>query len=48
MNKRHWITITLSPTLPADLIEDLISDSYDLVIAALPSHARLSLGTEDR
>lgn len=48
MNKRHWITITLNPTLPADLIEDLISDSYDLVIAALPKHARLSLQTKDR
>ena len=48
MNKRHWITITLSPTLPPDLIEDLISDSYDSVIASLPKHARLSLGTKNR
>jgi predicted DNA-binding protein (MmcQ/YjbR family) len=45
MNKRHWITITLNPTLPADLIEDLISDSYDLVIASIPNHARPSLAT---
>jgi predicted DNA-binding protein (MmcQ/YjbR family) len=48
MNKRHWITITLSPTLPPDLIEDLISDSYDSVTASLPKRARLSLETKNR
>jgi predicted DNA-binding protein (MmcQ/YjbR family) len=47
MNKRHWITITLNPTMPADLIEDLISDSYDLVVASIPNHARPSLETRD-
>ena len=31
MNKRHWITVTLDGSLPAQLIEELIEDSYDLV-----------------
>jgi hypothetical protein len=45
MNKRNWITIVLSPTLPTDLIEDLITDSYDLVVAALPVGLRSALET---
>jgi predicted DNA-binding protein (MmcQ/YjbR family) len=40
MNKRHWITVTLHPVLPANLLEDLIADSYDLVVAALPARSR--------
>lgn len=31
MNKRHWVTITLDPTVSEDLIEELILGSYDLV-----------------
>lgn len=42
MNKRHWITVTLHPVLPANLLEDLIADSYDLVVAALPARSRPS------
>lgn len=38
MNKRHWITITLDGSLPADLIADLIEGSYELVA---PSPRRL-------
>ena len=34
MNKRHWITVTLDGSLPAQLIEELIEDSYDLVAPA--------------
>ncbi len=45
MNKQHWITITLAPTMPEDLIEELVSESYDLVTAGLPNHARHSLET---
>lgn len=47
MNKRHWITIALTSSLPSDLLEDLISDSYDLVVASLTNNARLSLDTSD-
>ena len=48
MNKRHWITITLTSSVPTDLLEDLISDSYDLVVASLTNSARLSLETSGR
>ncbi len=40
MNKRHWITISLTPSMSADLIDELISDAYDLIVAAMPSHTR--------
>lgn len=44
MNKRHWITVDLavtdSPTtsdeMPTGLIEELLEESYDLVVAGLP------------
>lgn len=45
MNKRHWITVTLgsghgSPSLPAELVQELIVDSYDLVVDGLPRRLR--------
>jgi predicted DNA-binding protein (MmcQ/YjbR family) len=42
MNKRHWITVTLHPVLPANLVKDLIADSYDLVFDALSARSRPS------
>jgi predicted DNA-binding protein (MmcQ/YjbR family) len=32
LNKRHWITVELDGSLPAPMIEELIEDSYDLVV----------------
>src|ERR671925_164592 len=40
LNKRHWITVLLDGTLPGALIDDLIRDSYDLVIRGLTRAAR--------
>ncbi|MDQ1294747.1 MAG: hypothetical protein QG608_2632, partial [Actinomycetota bacterium] len=31
MNKLHWISIRLDGTVPRDLLEELIMNSYDLV-----------------
>ena len=31
LNKRHWITAELDGSVPRDLLEELIEDSYDLV-----------------
>lgn len=45
MNKRHWITVTLSPTTSADLVDELIGVSYDLVVAGLSAPARSALGS---
>jgi predicted DNA-binding protein (MmcQ/YjbR family) len=39
MNKKHWITLHPSGDLPTQLIDDLVTDSYLLVVANLP-HAK--------
>jgi predicted DNA-binding protein (MmcQ/YjbR family) len=44
LNKRHWNTITLDGSLPDRLVRDLIEDSYDLVVCALPKRAREEIG----
>jgi predicted DNA-binding protein (MmcQ/YjbR family) len=44
LNKRHWNTITLDGSIPDDLVRDLIEDSYDLVVSALPAKLREQLG----
>lgn len=43
MNKRHWITVELSPEADRALVEELIEDSYDNVVAGLPARLRSSL-----
>lgn len=44
MNKLHWNTVLVSPGgLPGEMIRDLIEDSYDLVVAAMPKRDRLLL-----
>lgn len=40
LNKRHWITVDLRGALPAELINDLVVDSYDLVVDRLPRSSR--------
>ena len=40
LNKRHWNTITIDGSLPDQLVRDLVQDSYDLVVDALPSRLR--------
>lgn len=36
MNKRHWNTITIGGDVPDRLVRDMVEDSYDLVVDALP------------
>jgi predicted DNA-binding protein (MmcQ/YjbR family) len=43
LNKRHWNTVTLDG-LPDRLARDMIEDSYDLVVSALPRRKREELG----
>ena len=40
LNKRHWNTVTLDGSLPAQMVTDLLGDSYDLVVASLPRARR--------
>jgi len=46
LNKRHWNTITLDGSLADTLVRDLIEDSYDLVVSALPQRTRKALGLQ--
>ena len=40
LNKRHWNTITLDGSLPDRTVLDMVEDSYDIVVAALPRSLR--------
>src|SRR3954451_23234620 len=44
LNKRHWNTLTLDGSLPEQLVRDLIEDSYELVVSAMPARVRKELG----
>ena len=46
LNKRHWNTVIVDGSLPDDAVRDMIEDSYDLVVSALPRARRLELGWE--
>jgi len=45
LNKRHWNTVRIDP-LPRRMVLDMIEDSYDLVVSALPRKTREGLGWE--
>ena len=36
MNKRHWITLAPGESIDQVLVEDLVADSYRLVVAGMP------------
>jgi predicted DNA-binding protein (MmcQ/YjbR family) len=44
LNKRHWNTVTLDGSVPDAMVRDLVEDSYDLIVAALPRAKREALG----
>jgi len=44
MDKRYWVTATLEPDLPDDVVRQLITDSYQLIVAKLPRKIREALG----
>jgi predicted DNA-binding protein (MmcQ/YjbR family) len=46
LNKRHWNTVTIDGSLPEQTFRDMLEDSYDLVVSALPTDRRLALGWE--
>lgn len=43
MNKRHWNTLSLDGSLPAPLVSELITHSFELVVAGLPKARRATL-----
>ena len=44
LNKRHWNTVTVDGSIPDQLFEDMIEDSYDLVVSGLSRSRRRALG----
>lgn len=40
MNKKHWVTVQLDGSLPTGLVEELIEDSYELIVDKLPARDR--------
>jgi predicted DNA-binding protein (MmcQ/YjbR family) len=44
MNKKHWVTVRLDGTVPADHVCELLAESHALVVASLPKPLRLALG----
>jgi predicted DNA-binding protein (MmcQ/YjbR family) len=44
LNKRHWNTVIIDGSLPDRIIEDMVEDSYDLVVSRLPQRQRNALG----
>jgi predicted DNA-binding protein (MmcQ/YjbR family) len=44
LNKRHWNTVVADGSLPEGLLRDLVEDSYDLIVSALPERVRDDLG----
>ena len=44
LNKRHWNTVTLDGALEDRLVRDMVEDSWDLVVDALPRRERDRLG----
>jgi len=44
LNKRHWNTVTLDGSLSDAMVRDMVEDSYDLIVAAMPRAMRERLG----
>lgn len=40
MNKRHWVSLTPGPSLNEDLVRELVTESYLLVVEKLPRAQR--------
>ena len=43
MNKKHWNTVDLAGSVPESLIQEMIDDSYELVVARLPRNSKQEL-----
>jgi predicted DNA-binding protein (MmcQ/YjbR family) len=40
LNKRHWNTVTIDGSLSDQMLSEMLTDSYDLVVASLPKARR--------
>ena len=46
LNKKHWNTVVIDGSLPEEMLQDMIRDSYDLVVAGLPKLIRANLDVD--
>ena len=44
LNKRHWNTVTIDGSIADQLVEEMIEDSYDLVVSQLSQSRQRALG----
>ena len=44
LNKRHWNTVLVDGSVPDAMVRDMVEDSYDLIVAAMPRVVRERLG----
>jgi predicted DNA-binding protein (MmcQ/YjbR family) len=44
LNKQHWNTVILDGSLSDQTVQEMIEDSYDLVVSKLPAAERTALG----
>ena len=40
LNKQHWNTIVLDGTVPVKLLQEMIDESYDLILKSLPKRVQ--------
>jgi predicted DNA-binding protein (MmcQ/YjbR family) len=43
MNKHHWNTVLLDGSVPSEVVKQMLSESYRLVVASLPAAQRRDL-----
>ncbi len=46
MNKKHWISVQMDDSLPDQLIEKLVENSYNIVFDSLPAKTKQAIQTE--
>ncbi len=44
LNKQHWNTVALDAGVPRYIVGQMITHSYELVVASLPKRVRAELG----
>jgi predicted DNA-binding protein (MmcQ/YjbR family) len=44
LNKLHWNTVVHDGSVPEQLLRDMVEDSYDLIVSALPKRVQTELG----
>ncbi len=46
-DKKHWNTVSLDGSVPTEILEKFILDSYNLVVSSLPKYKQKELREDD-